>query len=78
MDAVRKAAEITGGKSDALEKFNGGGGESEENGALSSFAGMVKKAAVDSQIAFDEADADLLAAGIAAGIRELKKRKQAA
>ena len=78
VDAVRKATEIAGGKSDALEKFNGGGDESEENGSLASFAGMVKKAAVDSQIAFDEADADLIAAGIVAGIRELKKRKLAA
>lgn len=80
VDAVRKATEIAGGKSDALEKFGGGGngGEGEEDKSLASFAGMVKKAVGDSQIAFDEADADLIAAGIVAGIRELRARRQSA
>ncbi len=80
VDAVRKATEIAGGESDALEKFGSGSssGEGEEDNSLASFAGMVKKAVGDSQIAFDEADANLIAAGIVAGIRELRARRQSA
>ena len=79
IDAVRKATEIAGGESRSLEEFSGSNGRrDDDDGAISSFAGMVRKAVGDSQIAFDEADVNLLVSGIVAGVRELKRRKNAA